>query len=262
MTIRFICECGKKLKASDEKIGKKILCSQCGQPLVIPSKSTVGQETAGTSKASSGSSPSGTEKPKASAAEVASQQLKKEGGSVSSIAKDLVRKVEEENRQKNRKGAKPQDVFSEKKQVEYDYSYLVKDLGLKIAGVLAACVLCFMFGQWLFKEKLDLPELASVSGVITDASGKPLPNVTVSFIPEKKDLAEGEVKRSSSVGITDNEGKYVLTYVANVNGAVLGAHKITLMGSGIPGQYMSLEQTELKLNVEKGGTDQANFQVK
>jgi hypothetical protein len=39
MSIRFSCNCGRKLKVSDEKIGMKVLCSSCGATLKVPKKS-------------------------------------------------------------------------------------------------------------------------------------------------------------------------------------------------------------------------------
>lgn len=41
MAIRFACRCGKKLKAPDEKIGRRVLCSACGNPVTVPEEDTV-----------------------------------------------------------------------------------------------------------------------------------------------------------------------------------------------------------------------------
>jgi hypothetical protein len=69
---------------------------------------------------------------------------------------------------------------------------------------------------------VDLPELGTVSGVVT-LDGKPLPGVTVKFVP-----ANG---RTSS-GFTDANGKYELVYNADNQGAEVGEHTVYVSGHG------------------------------
>src|SRR6266446_4913138 len=38
MTIKFICSCGKHLKARDEMAARRSVCPRCGEPVGIPSQ--------------------------------------------------------------------------------------------------------------------------------------------------------------------------------------------------------------------------------
>lgn len=60
--------------------------------------------------------------------------------------------------------------------------------------------------------------LGTVTGVVT-MDGKPLEKVEVSFTP---------VKGRPSAGLTDANGKYDLTYVDNVRGALVGEHTVRI----------------------------------
>lgn len=64
----------------------------------------------------------------------------------------------------------------------------------------------------------DQPELGQVSGTVT-MDGKPLPNAQVVFSPEKG---------RPSMAITDESGKYALTYIRDVKGAVPGKHTVRI----------------------------------
>ncbi len=64
----------------------------------------------------------------------------------------------------------------------------------------------------------DQPELGQVSGTVT-MDGQPLPNVTVSFVPETG---------APSNGVTDEAGKYELTYKGTERGAAVGQHKVSI----------------------------------
>lgn len=64
----------------------------------------------------------------------------------------------------------------------------------------------------------DQPDLGSVTGSVA-IDGKPLPNAMVVFSPENG---------RSSMGITDSDGNYELTYVADTTGAKIGKHSISI----------------------------------
>tara|TARA_R110002111_G_scaffold153375_1_gene220224 strand:+ start:213858 stop:214286 length:429 start_codon:yes stop_codon:yes gene_type:complete len=64
----------------------------------------------------------------------------------------------------------------------------------------------------------DTPPLGSVSGVVT-FDDKPLADARVTFQP-----AGGR----ASVGETDNEGKYHLTYTGTAEGALIGSHQVVI----------------------------------
>jgi len=73
----------------------------------------------------------------------------------------------------------------------------------------------------------DLPSLGSVSGVVS-MKGKPLPGVELTFSPRP---AEGRIVPKSSRAITDQAGRYTLTYMAadgktTAEGAAIGDHVV------------------------------------
>ncbi|MFG0334227.1 MAG: hypothetical protein ACF8TS_12755 [Maioricimonas sp. JB049] len=66
-------------------------------------------------------------------------------------------------------------------------------------------------------EAKDLPDLGSVSGVVT-IDQKPMPDVVVTFAP-----VEGG---RSSTGITDSSGRYKLNFNSTTSGAIIGQHNV------------------------------------
>jgi hypothetical protein len=119
--------------------------------------------------------------------------------------------------------------------------------------------------------------LAPVSGTIT-LDGKPLPNAAVNFQPKASggNLNPGP----GSVAMTDANGHYQLTVVGtNQKGAVVGKHRVEIAAyvrdkvtdpksdrreqpakNLVPVKYN--DQTTLEYDVPRGGTDQANFELK
>ncbi len=69
------------------------------------------------------------------------------------------------------------------------------------------------------------PDVGRVSGKVT-LDSKPLPQATLMFQP-----AQGR----SSMGTTDDQGNYTLTYLDGVPGAILGKHKV-MIRTEIPGE--------------------------
>lgn len=70
------------------------------------------------------------------------------------------------------------------------------------------------------------PKTAAVSGVILD-DGQPVPNVEVVFYPN----TDGK----PSYGSTDAEGRFDLKYSAEIQGAVIGFHRVSI-SPGAPGR--------------------------
>lgn len=105
------------------------------------------------------------------------------------------------------------------------------------------------------------PDVGRVSGVIT-LDGQPLPEATVMFQP---------TQGRASIATTDAAGKYSLTYLDGVPGALLGAHKV-IIRTEIPGEdgqppiakeklpKKYHEQTELTAEV-KPGANTFNFSL-
>jgi len=67
----------------------------------------------------------------------------------------------------------------------------------------------------------DTPPLGTVSGVVT-LDEKPLANAQVTFQP-----AGGR----ASVGETDSEGKYTLSYTGAAAGALIGPHQVVIISA-------------------------------
>ncbi len=109
----------------------------------------------------------------------------------------------------------------------------------------------------------DIPSLGQVQGVVT-LDGAPYPNARVTFTP-----AQGR----PSDGVTDSSGKYELTYMADVKGAQLGDHTVSIttqyqapenpgdappFKEPLPAKYH--ERSTLKATVNKG-ENQHDFQL-
>jgi hypothetical protein len=63
------------------------------------------------------------------------------------------------------------------------------------------------------------PPLGKVTGKVT-LDGKPAPGIVLTFVPESGG--------SPSYGVSDGEGKYVLKFTDDKDGAMIGKHKVTL----------------------------------
>lgn len=74
------------------------------------------------------------------------------------------------------------------------------------------------------------PELGTVQGRVT-LDGKPVPNATLTFIPQ----FEG----SPSYGVTDSNGSYTLAFTDTKNGAMLGSFDVQIETKKISKQEMS-----------------------
>jgi hypothetical protein len=122
---------------------------------------------------------------------------------------------------------------------------------------LLAAVVCALVGC----DQGDLPDLAPVYGVVT-LDGKPLANKQIIFAP---------AKGRPSLGATDEDGAYELSYTAQIKGAIIGQHVVTITtplpedGSlkdykeTVPAKYNV--KTELKADVTSG-RNKLNFDLK
>jgi hypothetical protein len=122
--------------------------------------------------------------------------------------------------------------------------------------------------------------LVSVSGVVK-LDGVPYPNAVVTFQPIG-DKDNPEPGRGSSA-FTDENGRFVLKTDGGKDGAVVGKHRVRIMTRGnevvgqdaegspdevpkdrpidpIPPEWNAL--SNIDFDVPKGGTDQANFDIK
>jgi len=105
------------------------------------------------------------------------------------------------------------------------------------------------------------PDVGRVSGVVT-LDGQPLAEATVMFQP---------TQGRASIATTDSAGKYSLTYLDGVPGALLGSHKVIIrtevpgedgqppiVKEKLPKRYHA--QTELTAEV-KPGSNTINFDL-
>ena len=86
----------------------------------------------------------------------------------------------------------------------------------RIAGLILMISLAILTGGC---GRSDLPELGSVSGVLT-CNNQPLANAIINFTPD------GPGRPSTAE--TDEEGRYSLLYLEDVEGAIVGKHVVTV----------------------------------
>ncbi|WP_437194285.1 carboxypeptidase regulatory-like domain-containing protein [Planctomicrobium sp. SH527] len=84
--------------------------------------------------------------------------------------------------------------------------------------ILGFVVIAFLFSSGCSGNSAGHPDVGAVSGVVT-LDGAPLADAIVEFSPESG--------RPSSA-LTDAEGRYSLTYLDNVSGALLGTHTVRI----------------------------------
>jgi len=223
MAVRFQCPtCGKKLKATDEAIGKKVLCSGCGNPTKVPEEDTI--------------------KP---------SELK---SSAANLAGDLLKQTHEKSKEKYSKYEEPPSAANQAIEEMVDNA---KSLALQIVPAILVILALFILTYWLSisitTTGSKYPPLGRVSGVVM-LDGSPMPGASVTFFPLDKETEDG-IKISASMGMTDAQGKYELTYVKDVPGAYIGKHSVRITGympNGKPLPVFYNTQTQLIESVEPG----------
>jgi len=237
MAVRFQCKCGKKLKASDEKIGKKVLCSGCGKSIRVPDADAAPA--------------------KAPVAAVSTTST-----SASHIASDLLKRTDTEVKSRMPTEADPRP------ESEVDYAGSIRNFGMSVlpgAGIFIVVVgAAYLLSSTLFSASVDRPELVEVSGIVT-LDGQPLASARVEFRPVPEPGNIGTDNLGSSYGRTNADGKFTLFYVKDVPGAVLGLHRIEIRARGrdgrplVPPAYNRMSRLTYKVEAE--GTEEANFQL-
>ena len=111
------------------------------------------------------------------------------------------------------------------------------------AGVLVGC-------------RSDRPPLSAVEGVVT-LDGKPLADAEVVFTPQNG---------RHSTARTDGQGRYELTYLPDVEGAMLGSHSVRIsqldpdmLVEKVPAKFNA--DTTLTAEVSRG-SNEINFELK
>jgi hypothetical protein len=237
MAVRFECSCGKKLKASDEKIGKKVLCSGCGKTIRVPDADSVAKKEP-----------------------AAAPAISKSSTSAAHIASDLLRRTDSDAKARSsvEEEAKPRS--------EVDYAASVRSFALTvvpgIAVVTVIVVLAYALSSMVIGGGPPRPELALVSGTVT-LDGQPLAGATVNFRPLPPQGEMSAKGMGASFGRTDESGKYELSYVKDVPGAVLGPHRVQIHARApngrplLPPIYNRL--STLTVEVKSGSNENVDF---
>jgi hypothetical protein len=89
-------------------------------------------------------------------------------------------------------------------------------------GIVVVAGICYLLFNMVASDS-KLPPLASVTGTIT-LDGKPLEQATVNFQPITDERDAEQRRLGGSVGRSDTDGIYTLTYPGGHDGAVLGMH--------------------------------------
>ena len=175
-------------------------------------------------------------------------------GTASNIAGDLLSKS----------GKKGKKTWSDGETVEqdeegFDWAGLGRYLGLTITpmalGGLAVIWLLYWSVTSMFVGKSLLPELGKVTGIVL-LDGRPLAAVEVWFHPIRSQHDQGEKTKpvGSSVGMTDDSGKFELTYDKDHKGAAVGSCRVEIVGLGrkeIPAKYIG-PKSDLTKEVKPG----------
>ena len=167
----------------------------------------------------------------------------------SNMASELLAK----SGKKGKKSAWSEMAEDGKQESEYDYTDLKNQLKKAVPLVLGGIVLCYVLYKTVFSAmggKTYLPPLGQVTGTVT-LNGKPVENATVWFHPIQPQTDKGDKKKrvSSSGGATDATGHYVLRYVGEATGAVVGECRIGIEApsrSDIPPKYLGANLTVTK----------------
>lgn len=134
-------------------------------------------------------------------------------------------------------------------------------LPLIIGGGIGVLIFTWWLTGW---QRGKLPTLAAVSGTVT-LDGDPLPRAEVHFHPMQDDPKVLK-QQSSSIGFTDNSGRYTLTYIEGVQGAVPGKHRVQVFASDEKGQQLVPTaynaRSNLYAQVPPEGSSSINFELK
>lgn len=276
MVIRFSCKCGKNLKAPDEYIGKKVSCSKCGHILRVPDKEKVLAAKKKKNKLSSATYVnlpplSEVHKPEEVDAEKSSA-LESEAPASSNIANQLLRHTKSHDSDKTdsysahqTKTEDPKEKKNSKIKKFWDENNYAKEVGkyyakMILPGAVAVIVVCFGLYSLMSSmvKTVDHPPLKTVSGLVT-LDDKPLPRAEVIFIPQ--DTWKEDKKPAQSVGITDEQGKFSLNYLKDLEGAAIGNHIVRIFSQekSIPAIYNV--KTALTYEVKKRDNENVEFKL-
>lgn len=173
----------------------------------------------------------------------------------SNIASDLLAK----SAKKGKKNSWSEIGAEKRDEGQFDWEGMrrevLKKFGPLVIGGVFLCWLIFQLVSSAFGSKQFVPPLGEVVGKVT-INAKPIAGAQVWFYPEKSKITSGdkEFKVTASVGMTDAEGHYELTYTADLKGAVVGECRVQIEAAGYPdiaAQYLGSKSTATR-PVKKG----------
>ena len=184
---------------------------------------------------------------------------KSDSSESASIARELMARGEKGATREDRGEKRAGRPFGGRDRPEDEQGFTLKEQVLYLLKqawpYLAAAVFLIGIVIWALKPSYNLPPLAYVTGTVK-LDGKPLEAAYVEFQPVRDDPREA-IKLASSIGITNDAGQYVLVYLDNIPGAVIGKCTVRIRkpdetkGELLPARYNY--RTELTADVKKGG---------
>ncbi len=173
----------------------------------------------------------------------------------SNIASDLLSK----SAKKGKKTSWTEIGADKKEEDQFDWEgmrreVLKKALPLVLVGIVLVWGL-FKLVDSAMGSKTFVPPLGQVTGTLT-INAKPLAGAEIWFHPEKPKIKSGdkEYKVTASLGMTDAQGHYELTYIGDLKGAVVGTCRVQIMALGrqdVAPQYLGDKATATQ-TVKKG----------
>ncbi len=149
----------------------------------------------------------------------------------------------------------------------FDYAGFIREFGLKGLGGLVG-IIVLTYGMYMVVDRVmgrgvALPPLGYVTGTVT-LDGKPLSGATVYFSPQdvSGDNSKKSIRPRTSIGITDDQGRYRMTYLDAAQGVAIGQCRIWLSKlddkgrQSIPGEFSELNLT---LREVKSGSQKHDF---
>lgn len=135
-----------------------------------------------------------------------------------------------------------------------------------VLGVVAAAAVGTA-AYFVFSRPATPPAKVDVTGVLTDAEGRPLPGYVMTFAPDVTSAA-GWPHDSVPYGLTDADGKFALRMRdPDVPGIPPGKYKVVLHHTGgrasISDDYRDPQKTDLLVDVGgTGGTQHVKLQAR
>jgi len=275
MAVRFSCKCGKKLKAADEFIGKKVLCSKCGETVKVPD---VDEAPAAKKKKKSSFAPADQEERKlfttakhkpggqsdthssaASSANIADQMLHQTTAKAEKASADDYGTPQPKKKEKaGKKKFDTSKMIGADIDIKGTFTQYSKQIIPGAVAVVLLSLLLYYVSSKMFATDEGYPDLGEVSGFVT-LNDAPLPDADIVFIPQD-DWKDGK-KPASSVGRTDEQGRFTLIYTQDVKGAAVGKHKVRITSTKMAVPIIYNVNTVLSFEVKPGSNKEAAFQL-